>query len=104
MGGEQAAILLVGVVHVLAVFVLIWMLVQSSEGAPGLGWWFGNDQGDEPEPPRDPVAPGGAALPLPVADPSPVRLRGPGRIADGHSRPERRPAHHPEPVRAPDHA
>ena len=81
MGGEQAAILLVGVVHVFAVCVLLWMLVKAGDGAPGCGFWFGNDARDEPEPPPEPVAPGGAQLPLPVAEQSRVRLREPGRIS-----------------------
>lgn len=102
MGGEQAAILLVGVVHVFAVVVLLWMLVKAGDGAPGIDFWFGNDSRDEPEPPAEPVAPGGAALPLPVSDRSRVRLREPGRLADVHPRPARRPAHEPRPVRTPD--
>ena len=102
MGGEQAAILLVGVVHVFAVCVLLWMLVKAGDGAPGLGFWFGNDSRDEPEPPPEPVAPGGAQLPLPVAEQSRVRLREPGRISGARPRPARRPAHEPRPVRTPD--
>ena len=41
-----------------------------------------------------------APPPLPDAAPSPVRLREPGRIADGYPRPARRPAHAPERDRA----
>jgi len=102
MGGEQAAILLVGVVHVFAVCVLLWMLVKAGDAAPGWGFWFGNDSRDEPEPPPEPVAPGGAALPLPLSEQSSVRLREPGRLADSRPRPARRPAHTPHPVRTPD--
>jgi hypothetical protein len=55
----------------------------------------GNDRvGDQP--PR--TSPSGG-IPLPDADPAPVRLRGPGRLADLRPRRERRPAEHPVPVR-----
>lgn len=102
MGGQQAAILLVGVAHVLAAIVLLWMLSRSGDRAPGLGFWFGPDPGDEPATPPEPVAPGGAALPLPDAQPSAARLRGPGRLADAHPRRPRRPDHAPGPARTPD--
>lgn len=101
MGGEQAAILLVGVAHVLAAIVLLWMLMRSGDRAPGLGFWFGPDPGDDPTPPHEPVAPGGAAIPLPDAQGSAKRLRGPGRLADAHPRPPRRPDHAPDPARTP---
>ena len=77
--------------------------MKAGDGAPGIDFWFGKDSRDEPpEPPREPVAPGGAQLPLPVAEQSRVRLREPGRIAAAHPRPARRPAHEPRPVRTPD--
>jgi hypothetical protein len=53
-------------------------------------WWPRDDDGggggDDPGPP------------LPDADPSGIRLREPGRIADGHPRAPRRPEHAPRRV------
>jgi hypothetical protein len=55
----------------------------------------GNDRiGDRP--PK--TSPSGG-VPLPDADPAPVRLRGPGRLADLRPRPARRPIEHPQPAR-----
>jgi hypothetical protein len=102
MGGEQAAFLLIGVSHVIAVAALLWMLFNVGDRPLGFGFWFGDDDADEPRPPQEPLAPGGAALPLPGADASDVRLRGPGRLADAYPRPARRPEHAPEPARTPD--
>ena len=103
MGGQQAAFLLVGVSHVLGAVLFIWMLTRAGGAAPGRGFWFGPDPGDDPIPPQDdPIAPGGAALPLPYAQASDVRLRGPGRLADARQLPSRRPEHAPEPARTPD--
>ena len=105
MGGQQAAILLVGVAHVLALAALIWMLISGADKPFGIGFWFGTDTDDgPPPPPPDPDTPGGATLPLPDAQGSAVRLRGPGRLADAHPRPPRRPDHAPEPARTPDRA
>ncbi len=81
----------------------IWMLTRAGGAAPGRGFWFGPDRDDDPRPPQDdPIAPGGAALPLPHAQASDVRLRGPGRLADARPLPARRPEHAPEPARTPD--
>jgi hypothetical protein len=102
MGGEQAAFLLVGVSHVLGAVLLIWMLTRAGGAAPGRGFWFGPDPDDDPIPPQDPIAPGGAALTLPHAQASDVRLRGPGRLADARPLPPRRPEHAPDPARAPE--
>ena len=104
MGGEQAAFLLVGASHVVALVALLWMLFSAGDRPPGRGFWFGSDPGDEPPPPQGPVAPTGTGLPLPGARASDVRLRGPGRLADGHPRPARRPDHAPAPARTPERA
>jgi hypothetical protein len=104
MSGQALALILVGAVHVLAVVVLLWMLFSAGDRELGLGWWLrGDDPPNEPPAPG-PVAPGGAALPLPRSRPSAVRLRGPGRLADAHPAPLRRPGHAPEPAHSPDHA
>ena len=101
MRGEQAAFVLIGVSHVIALVALLWMLFSAKDRPFGLGWWLGPDEDQGPGPTPDPVAPGGAALPLPTGQPSAVRLRGPGRLADAHPRPPRRPDHAPQPARAP---
>jgi hypothetical protein len=98
--GEIIALGLTLGVHILGGFALIYMLVANSDGG-ALDWW---PRDDDDGPPRDPIAPkpvgGGGGLPLPVADPSPVRLREPGTIADGYPRRDRRPVH-PAPAREP---
>lgn len=63
------------------------------------GW--GNRPNVKPDPSRWP----GGGIPLPDAEQSSVRLRGPGRLSDKITPPERRPAREPaprKPVRAND--
>ena len=105
---EIVALALVFGVHVLGAGMLVWALLEPEQRT---GWrrrwgWGGGD----PPPPTPPSDPGGttsrvvnppAALPLTVARPSSVRLREPTRVADGYPRPARRPAHDPQPQRAP---
>jgi hypothetical protein len=100
---QIAALAITFFVHVAGALCLVWALM-GERGFGGLrDWW--NDGGDGPPPPepRDPEPPRpsgpGLALPLPHAAPSDVRLREPGRIADAHPAPARRPH---EPVRRPD--
>ena len=57
------------------------------------GW--GNRPNFKPDPSRWP----GGGIPLPDAEQSSVRLRGPGRLADKVTRPQRRPAREPAPRR-----
>jgi hypothetical protein len=102
MGGPEAAVLLTGFVHVLGAVFLLWIVMRSDNDVDLLGWWRDDDDpGDDPLPQR-PDAPAGGGLPLPDAEPSPVRLRGPGRLAEHHPRPARRPEHAPEPAREPE--
>ena len=104
MGGPELAVLFTGVVHVLGAVFLLWLVLRSDEGARAdlLGWWRDDDDpGEEPRP-DGPLAPAGGGLPLPDAEPSAVRLRGPGRLADQRPLPARRPEHDPEPVRTPE--
>jgi hypothetical protein len=64
---------------------------EEEEGGGG----GGNDRiGDSP--PR--TSPSGG-LPLPDAEPSPIRLRGHGRLADLRATRQRRPLVHPRPLR-----
>ena len=103
MSGPVLAILLTAVVHFIGFGLLFAMLClemrgffrgESADGGDG-GLW------PEPEAPSDP-SPGGIGIPLPDADPSSVRLREPGRIADQYPKRPRRPEHTPEPQRVPE--
>ena len=98
---EIAAIVLTFVVHVIAAGVLVWALIDHDREDQG-SWrdWWPRD-GREPEPPPAPQDPSGGGLATPVlpdAQPSPVRLREPGRIGE-HRTPARRPTHPPLPER-----
>jgi 6,7-dimethyl-8-ribityllumazine synthase len=97
---EISALVLTFLVHVAGAFFLIRELL-GDDGWDGLrGWWPRDDQPDDG--PRDPAPrrPTGD-LPLPTAQPSPVRLREPARVGGAHPRPARRPEHAPEPARRP---
>jgi hypothetical protein len=98
---EVLALALTILVHVIGMGALVWALLREDDGGRDWrGWWRGDgDDGDVP-PPDDPR---GGGLPLPDAEPSAVRLREPGRIADAHRHAPRRPSHPPErvPERAP---
>jgi hypothetical protein len=96
---EVLALALTVLVHVIGMAALVWALLLDDENRPDWrGWWPGGD--DEPPAPAS-TPPDRGGLPLPDAQPSAVRLREPGRLADGHPRPARRPEHAPEraPVR-----
>jgi hypothetical protein len=109
MTPDQRMVLLFGGLHFVALLgggVLFWMFLKSETVAPweppeddeeGGGGGGGNDRVREPpKPPR----PGG--VPLPDADQSRERFREPGRLADRHPWPVRRPEHVPEPRRTPE--
>jgi hypothetical protein len=102
---EIAALALVFVVHVIGAVLLVWALLEDDTRAGWRRrWGFGGGEDDPrptppaPRPSRALVPP---ALPLADSDAARVRLRGPGRLADAHQPPPRRPDHVPEPVRAP---
>jgi hypothetical protein len=100
---ELISIGLVLFVHVLGGAALVYAIVRDSGGSVS-DWWPSDD--DDGGPPlrgpddQDPSG-GGGALPLPGAGPSSVRVREGERIAERYPRPARRPAHEPEPQRAP---
>jgi len=96
----QMLLFLVGV-HILGLIaVLILMIPALRDDDPGFeedsgggsddGW--GNRPNVKPDPSRWP----GGGIPLPDAEQSHVRLRGPGRIWDGTPARERRPVREPE--------
>ncbi len=93
--GEVIAVAIMLGVHILGGVALVYVLVHDSGGS-FKDWWpnDGDDDGGSPKGPEPPDPRGsGGGLPLPGADPSSVRLREPGTIADGYPRPSRRPAH-----------
>jgi len=103
---EIIALTLVFVVHVVGGLLLVWALLDEQQRS---GWrrWLGGDgdddgpsSGPQPQPPPEPGGGARAALPLPLpgGDPSRVRLRDDGRVADGYPRPARRPDHPPRPA------
>jgi hypothetical protein len=75
-------------IHIVGIFVLVGLLIRTDED----GWrdWWPRDDDDGPGPDPGP--------PLPSADPSDVRLREPGRLADARPRAPRRPEHPPQRV------
>ncbi len=107
VGADTELVLLFGGLHLVALLAgcgLFWMFLKSETVAPWEptdddedgGGGGGNDRLREPpKPPR----PGG--VPLPDATPSAERFRGPGRLADRHPFPVRRPVHDPAPSRTP---
>jgi hypothetical protein len=102
MDGPVAAILLTVVVHFIGAGVLVWAMAGSEaldvfrrpEGR--------DDDGGRPRGPAplDPEPTPGLGVPLGDADLAKVRLREPGRIADGYGRRPRRPEHVPAPAPA----
>ena len=93
MTKEVLALALTVLVHVIGMAALVWALLLDDENRPDWrGWWPGGDDEPPAPPPQEPRG----GLPLPDAEPSSVRLREPGRLADVHDRPARRPAHAPE--------
>jgi hypothetical protein len=97
---EILAIALTFLVHVLGIGALIWHLMSQDDERPDWHGWF-RPEDEDPEPVGPAPSPSGDGLPMPDAVPSLVRLREAGLLADAHPRPPRRPAHRPEPQRAP---
>lgn len=103
---EVVALALVFVVHVIGGVALVWaMLEQDTRAGWRRRWGFGSgppgDQRPVPPAPRPSPQIARPQLPLDYADPSDVRLRGPGRLADARPPAPRRPRHAPRPARAP---
>jgi len=101
MTGPVAAILLTVVVHFLGAIVLIWAMAGKETFAI---FRTAKDDGDggigrDVDPPVQPGRGPAGGLPLPDAEPAPVRLREPGRIGEGYPRRPRRPQHAPAPAR-----
>ena len=109
MTPDQELVLLFGGLHLVALLfgcVLFWMFLRAETVKP----WEpdddsddgGSDGGNDRRQNRPPPPPPGG-LPLPDAEQSRERFRGPGRLADRHPWPVRRePAR--EPQRTPERA
>ncbi len=98
MTAQQVAILITGLSHVGAAAVLLLMLVRLGGSRPEdqRGWWDSDGgSGDSPVDGPD-KGPRGGGLPLPDAEPSSTRLRGPGTIAPSPG--ARRGAPHKRPL------
>lgn len=108
MDWEIVAIALTVLAHFVGAGVLVWALLDGQPVDWG-GLWPRDDDGggggDGPPPAApEPGPDGGAGVrtpPLPDAAPSTVRLREPGRIAEGYPKPGRRPEHVPQRPRVP---
>jgi hypothetical protein len=87
VSSEALALGILLLIHVGGVFVLVGLLIRSDDDG-WRDWWPRDDDGPGPDP----------GPPLPSADPSNVRLREPGRLADAHPRAPRRPEHPPQRV------
>jgi len=101
MTGQAIALLITGLSHVGAAAILVLMLVRFGGARPQdlRDWWDGDDgSGGGPED-RPTGGPTGGGIPLPDADSSAVRLRGPGSIAGAFSAPRRAPHRRPAPQR-----
>lgn len=105
MTAEVIALALTAVVHVVGAIVLVWAMFDADNRPDWRSLWPRDDEdGGGGSPPVDPPAngPSDAGLRLPDdAVPARMRLREPGRLADGHPRPARRPSHAPAPSRTP---
>jgi hypothetical protein len=102
MGPDDGLIVIFASLHLVALLLggLLFALFLRSDAKRGSrgsdedddGGGGGNDRiGDRPK-----TSPSGG-IPLPDADPAPIRLRGPGRLADLRPRRERRAPAHPRP-------
>jgi hypothetical protein len=86
VSSESVALGILFVIHALGLVVLFVALMRGDGGGGGWRDWWPRDDDDRP---RDP------GPPLPGARQSPVRMREPGRLADAHRSPARRPQHAP---------
>jgi hypothetical protein len=95
MSSDDELMLIFGVLHLIALVlgvVLFAMFLSSGSGSDRNSpedddSGGGNDRLGDHRPPK--TSPSGG-IPLPDAEPSPVRLRGPGRLADAYRHERRR--------------
>jgi hypothetical protein len=106
MAPDDGLIVIFASLHLVALLLggLLFAMFLRSDGKPGSrepddeddGGGGGNDRiSNHPK-----TSPGGG-IPLPDAEPAPIRLRGPGRLRDLRPGRERRAPAHPQPSRRP---
>lgn len=91
--------LLLASMHLIGLGLLTMLLVMFLRSDTIKPWSPPDDDeggGGPPLIPDRPVSPSPGGIPLPDAQPSPMRLREPGRLADHHHRPQRRPSREPD--------
>lgn len=104
MGSAAQLVLMVGGVHLLGLICAVLLILPALRDQPEPphppGGGSDGGGGLRRPVPEKPVRPRGG-IPLPDAEPSRIRMREPGRLADVLPRPERRPAREPDrrPVR-----
>ena len=101
---EFLALTLIFVVHVVGGLMLVWGMLDGESRPRWYPRWWRRDDGPDGDPPspRPSPPPGRAALPLPGAVGSDVRLRDDERrLRDSRPRPPRRPRRDPRPERVP---
>lgn len=102
MDADAELVLLLGGIHIVGLGFACALLWHFARTKPREAWSIPEDDGDGggggnvgPDAPR-PTRPRGGGLPLPDAVPARVRLREPGRLADGRPGRVRRPSREPE--------
>jgi len=99
---ELAAIALTFAVHVLGGAILIVGMLDDETDR--FGWWPRTRRDEDPPPPPPEPRTGPDGVPLPDAEQSARRLRGPHRGPLGRRRRRARPVHEPLPERRPGEA
>jgi hypothetical protein len=107
MTPDEEMMVVFGALHLLALLlgVVLFMMFLRSDTTSGWeppeddqgGGGGGNDRLPDSRPKPRPTG----GVPLPDAEPSRLRLRGPGRLRDAYPRPARRPAEPAVPRRRP---
>jgi hypothetical protein len=103
MSGDQELVVIFGALHLIALLlgVAMFMMFLRSDRPDGRkdgGEDEGGGGGSDRISDRPKTSPSGG-IPLPDAEPAPVRLRGPERLGDLLPRPERRRVAEPAPAR-----
>ena len=107
MSGEAQLLLMIAGVHLIGLACIAALILPAlrDEGPPPPPQPPGSDsddgRGSDRSRPKGPSEKPRGGIPLPDAEQSRIRLRDDRRLADLLPRPERRPAHQPEPVRLP---
>jgi hypothetical protein len=96
-GFDYLGLIYVGLVFFAIFFPVVLERFVSRPTPPDSDSDSDGGSGGRPPQPRTPSSTPRGGLPLPDAEPTGLRLRGPGRLAEHHRARERRPAHAPDP-------